>query len=240
MPRRPRLELPGVPLHVTHRGVNRAATFLDDEDFSAYRQLLGEILPAHGIAVHAYVLMTNHVHLLATPATIGSLSAAMCQLGRRYVPTFNRRHGRTGTLWEGRFKSCLVDSDRYVLTVQRYIELNPVRAAIAEMPEAYRWSSARASHGLAPDSLVSFHPVYLALGHGEIARRAAYRNWIAEAIDEEEMQAIRSHLQQERALGHPRFQAMVERTLNRHVVVRGRGRPRKAHLAMKPGEKGPE
>jgi putative transposase len=237
MPRRPRLELPGVPLHFTHRGVNRAATFLDEEDFSAYRQLLGEVLVGHGIGLHAYVLMTNHVHLLLTPLTAGSLSAAMCQLGRRYVPAFNRRHGRTGTLWEGRFKSCLVDSDRYVLTVQRYIELNPVRAAMAEMPEAYSWSSARGSLGLVADPLLSFHPVYLALGDGQHARASAYREWMDQGIDQEEMHSIRLHLQQERALGHPRFQAMVEKTLNRPVAVRGRGRPRKEKKGLK---KGPE
>lgn len=234
MPRRPRLELPGVPLHFTHRGVNRAATFLDDEDFSAYRQLLGEVLAGQGIPLHAYVLMTNHVHLLLTPPCVGSLSAAMCQLGRRYVPAFNRRHGRTGTLWEGRFKSCLVDTDRYVLTVQRYIELNPVRAAMTETPEAYRWSSARGSLGLIADPLLSLHPVYLALGDGQQARASAYREWVDQGINQDEVQSIRLHLEQERALGHPRFQAMVEKTLNRPVAVRGRGRPRRAE------KKGPE
>ena len=110
MPRRPRLELPGIPLHVTHRGVNRAATFMDDEDFSQYRQRLGHALAGHGIALHAYVLMTNHVHLLLTPPAPGRISSAMRELGQGYVPTFNRKHRRTGTLWEGRFKSCLVDS----------------------------------------------------------------------------------------------------------------------------------
>ena len=128
MPRRPRLELPGYPLHVTHRGVNRAATFLDGDDFACYRQWLDEALAEHGVALHAYALMSNHVHLLLTPAAVGSLSRAMSRLGQRYVPAFNRKHGRTGTLWEGRFKSCLVDSERYLLVVHRYIELNPVRA----------------------------------------------------------------------------------------------------------------
>ena len=137
MPRRPRLELPGIPLHITHRGVNRAATFLDDGDFHEYRYCLGDALAAHGIALHAYVLMTNHVHLLLTSPVPGQLSAAMRQLGQRYVPAFNRKHGRTGTLWEGRFKSCLVDSERYLLTVHRYIELNPVRAAMVTAAEHY-------------------------------------------------------------------------------------------------------
>ena len=179
MPRRPRLELPAIPLHFTQRGVNRAATFLDDEDFAQYRQKLGEVLAEHDIALHAYVLMTNHVHLLLTPPLAGRLSAAMCQLGRRYVPAFNRKHGRTGTLWEGRFKTCLVDSDRYALTVQRYIELNPVRAGMTASAGAYRWSSASASLGGAADALLSFHPVYLALGEDARARASAYREWLA-------------------------------------------------------------
>ncbi len=236
MPRRPRLELPGVPLHFTHRGVNRAATFLDDDDFAEYRHLLGEVLGGHGIALHAYVLMTNHVHLLLTPPRAGLLSAAMCQLGRRYVPAFNRKYGRTGTLWEGRFKSCLVDSDRYALTVQRYIELNPVRAAMAAMPDEYRWSSARASQGLAPDPLLTFHAIYAALGCDPAARALAYREWLAQGVDSDETQSIRAHMRQERALGEPRFQAMVEKTLLRPVAIRGPGRPRKSQGPVLQGQ----
>lgn len=228
MPRRPRLELPGIPLHITHRGVNRAATFLDGEDFSSYRQHLGDALVEQGIALHAYVLMTNHVHLLVTPPAPGRLSVAMSRLGQRYVPAFNRRHGRTGTLWEGRFKSCLVDSERYLLTVHRYIELNPVRAAMTSTAEDYRWSSVRASLGLAPDSLLTFHPLYLAMGADPIQRGSIYREWLQQGISEDDLQNIRSHLQQERALGHPQFQAMVEKTLNRPSFVRPRGRPRKS------------
>lgn len=227
MPRRPRLEMPGVPLHFTHRGVNRAATFLDDEDYSHYKQHLGNALAAHGIALHAYVLMTNHVHLLLTPPAPGRLSAAMCQLGRRYVPAFNRKYGRTGTLWEGRFKSCLVDTDRYALTVQRYIELNPVRAAMCDIPDGYRWSSVHASLGLAHEPMLAFHPVYLALGTDPAVRAAAYRQWLVQGIDPEDAQMIRSHMQQERALGDPRFQVMVEKTLHRPVALRGPGRPRR-------------
>lgn len=234
MPRRPRLELPGIPLHVTHRGVNRAATFLDDEDFSHYRQRLGDALAAHGIALHAYVLMSNHVHLLLTPPAPGLLSAAMCALGQRYVPAFNRKHGRTGTLWEGRFKSCLVDSERYLLTVHRYIELNPVRAAMTAEAERYRWSSAPASLGLAADPIVTFHPTYLAMGPDPAQRGQRYREWLQQALSEEDLQAIRDHLRQERALGDPRFQAMAQKTLNRPVAVRPRGRPRKENAANPP------
>ncbi len=232
MPRRPRLEMPGVSLHLTHRGVNRAATFLDDEDFQLYLSCLAEAFTERGIALHAYVLMTNHVHLLLTSPAPGLLSTAMCQVGRRYVPAFNRRHGRTGTLWEGRFKSCLVDSERYVLTVHRYIELNPVRAAMAETAEVYRWSSAGSSLGLVEDPLVASHPAYLELGADATERARVYQDWLDQGIGEDDLAAIRSHARQERALGNPRFQAMVERTLNRPVTVRAPGRP----SAMKRGQ----
>ena len=226
MPRRPRLELPGVPVHLVHRGVNRAATFLDSRDFARYRDELGESLAEGNIALHAYVLMGNHVHLLLTAPAPGALSRAMCRLGRRYVPWFNRRHGRTGTLWEGRFKSCLVDSERYFLNVHRYIELNPVRAAIAALPEDYPWSSAHASLGLANDALITPHDAYLALGVDRGSRTLAYRDWLFQPLSTEEHEAIRAHLQQERALGNARFQSMVARTLNRPVAVRRPGRPR--------------
>lgn len=226
MPRRPRLELPGLPLHVTHRGVNRAATFIDDDDFLFYLRCLGEAFAGHGIALHAYALMTNHVHLLVTPPEAGRLSAAMCRLGRRYVPAFNRKYGRTGTLWEGRFKSCLVDSGRYLLAVHRYIELNPVRAGMAEAAEGYRWSSARASLNLVSDGLITFHDTYSSLGVTAMERARRYRDWLEQGMDVEQLAAIRAHARQERALGDPWFQAMVERTLNRPVTLKGPGRPR--------------
>ena len=225
MPRRPRLEMPGMPLHVTHRGVNRAAVFLDEEDFALYRRCLGESLADHGIALHAYVLMTNHVHLLVTPPERGCLSTAMSRLGQRYVPAFNRKYGRTGTLWEGRFKSCLVDSERYLHVVHRYIELNPVRAAMVAAPEDYRWSSVHASLGEAADSIVTPHPDFLRSGANREQRGASHQQWLYEGINVDDLQNIRAHLQQERALGSPRFQAMVEKALHRPVTLRARGRP---------------
>lgn len=227
MPRRPRLEIPGLPLHITQRGVNRAATFIDDGDFVRYRDWLGEALTEHRVALHAYALMGNHVHLLATPHEPGALARVMRQLGQRYVPAFNRKHGRTGTLWEGRFKSCLVDSDRYLLSVLRYIELNPVRAAIVERAEQYRWSSVHVHLGLGTDPCVAVHPAFLALGCNPRERALVYRQWLHESLPEVDLANIRRHLRQERALGSPRFQALVEKTLNRPVAVRSRGRPRK-------------
>lgn len=226
MPRRPRLELPDIPLHVTHRGVNRAATFIDDEDASHYLQWLRDALAAQQVQLHAYVLMTNHVHMLLTQPAAGRLSKAMCHLGQRYVPWFNRKHGRTGTLWEGRFKSCLVDSDHYLLQVYRYIELNPVRAGMVVRPEDHPWSSVHANLGMHPDALVTPHPGWLVLGQTSAIRATAYRDWLEAGTDADTTAAIRAHMQQERALGAPRFQAMVERSLNRPVAVRQRGRPR--------------
>jgi putative transposase len=148
-------------------------------------------------------------------------------LNQRYVARFNRRHRHTGTLWESRFRSCLVDTESYLLTLYRYIELNPVRAALVDAPERYRWSSARANLGITTDSCVTPHPFYLALGADATQRAKAYDEWLHSGLADEDLAAIRSHIQQERALGSPRFQAMVAKTLSRPVAVRPRGRPRK-------------
>jgi putative transposase len=163
-------------------------------------------------------------------AAPGHLSAAMSRLGQRYVPAFNRKYGRTGTPWEGRFKSCLVDSERYLPVVHRYIELNPVRAAMVASPEEYRWSSAQASLAITIDPIITPHVSYLASGSDPAQRGASYREWLRQGMSDEDLHAVRSHLQQERALGHPRFQAMAEKTLNRPVSLRSRGRPRKTAI----------
>lgn len=235
MPRRPRLELPGVPMHLTHRGVNRAAVFLDDVDYLEYRRLLRQALGEFEVALHAYVLMTNHVHLLVSAPQIGAVSRAMCLLGKLYVPTFNRRYGRTGTLWEGRFKSCLVDSDGYLLQVYRYIELNPVRAAMVENAADYPWSSVHANLGVAQDTLLTPHAVFAAFASGD-GGVAAYRAWLQAGVIDDDLAAIRIHIQQERALGNAQFQRMVSETLNRPVAVRPRGRPlRTSFIDVDPG-----
>jgi putative transposase len=226
MPRRPRLLLPGIPLHITQRGVNRGATFVDADDHRLYRSLMVDVLVADGIAIHAYALMGNHVHLLVTPASESNLSHAMRRLNQRYVGAFNRRHGRTGTLWESRFRSCLVQTDGYLLTLYRYIDLNPVRAAIVATAEDYRWSSARANLAIATDACLTPHPVYLTWGLDAKARALRYGEWLRSGISDSELASIRSHVRQERALGSLRFQAFVEQALNRPVAVRPRGRPR--------------
>ncbi len=225
--RRPRLELPGVPLHITHRGVNRGATFIDDDDFAAYLHALERVSHDNGVALHGYVLMTNHVHLLVGADEVGAVSRMMQALGRRYVRAFNARYERTGTLWEGRYKSCLVDGDRYLLACLRYIELNPVRAAMVAHPCDYRWSSVHGHLGLRRDPRLTLHPGYLALGPDASVRAAAYRRLLLGGLSNDVVADIRRHMQQERALGSPAFQDMVEKALNRPVAVRAPGRPRR-------------
>lgn len=211
---------------MTQRGVNRCAIFVDDDDRHHFRRLLRGACRKHDVEIHAFVLMDNHVHLLLGAATPGSVSSAMRLAGQSYVQAFNSRHGRTGTLWQGRFKSSLVDSDHYLLTVMRYIELNPVRAAMVDAPEAYRWSSVHTHLGQARDPMLTPHPMYLALGENADSRAAAYRSWLYAPLPPEDLAAIRRHLEQEKALGNPRFQAMVEEALGRTATVKRRGRPR--------------
>lgn len=219
------MSLPGVPQHVVQRGNNRLPCFLDDGDRRRYLQLLRDALPREGCLLHAYVLMDNHVHLLLTPSAADSVARLMQRLGRNYVGLFNARHGRTGTLWEGRYKACLVDSEDYVLRCCRYIELNPVRAAIIDDPVAYRWSSCRANLGLRPHSGLSPHPAFLALGGTQAARAQAWRTLLHEALAPAEIEAIRLYLQQQRALGTSAFQAMVQAKTRRFAGTRPAHRP---------------
>jgi putative transposase len=226
MPRLPRLELPGVPLHVTQRGINKGAIFLDVDDRYHFRHLLRRAFREHGIALHAFVLMDNHFHLLLTPDTTGAMSRAMGWVGQSYVQAFNLRHARCGALWQGRFKSCLVQSERYLLTVMRYIELNPVRAAMVETPEDFRWSSVHTHMARARDPLITLHPLYLALGNDPAARAQAYKRWLDAGIAPDDLQHLRAYARQERALGDERFQRMVQTTLGRPATCRPRGRPK--------------
>jgi putative transposase len=225
MPRGLRLDLPNIPQHVTQRGVNRGAVFVDDDDRQHYLMLLAESARDNEMAIHAYVLMGNHIHLLVSTMRPGALSDAMRQLGQNYVPAFNRRHRRTGTLWEGRFKSCLVSTDQYLLAVYRYIELNPVRAAMVQAPEDHLWSSVHANLGLRNDPLVTPHDTFLAMAADPRERAMAYRSWLRAGVNDDEISAIRLHLKQGRALGDRRFQAMVEKTLGQPAATKPHGRP---------------
>jgi putative transposase len=224
MPRQPRLVLPGVSLHVIQRGNNKAACFLADNDYLCYLTHLHEISERHQVRIHAYCLMTNHVHLLLTPESRGGCPNLMRDLGQRYVQYFNRQHNRTGTLWEGRFRSCIVESARYVLACQRYIELNPVRARIADQPLAYRWSSHAASLGLRADPFLSPHPDLLALAADSDGRRAAYSQLFEDVLDDEVIAEIRAATQASLPLSSPGLRA--ELLASGEKVAHGKsGRP---------------
>ena len=201
MHRLPRLELAGVPQHVVQRGNDRRPCFFCAADYERYRNELREIAMREDCAVHAYVLMTNHVHLLMTPAQTGSVARVMQALGRRYVRYINDRYHRTGTLWEGRYKACLIDSAAYLLHCYHYIELNPVRAAMVANPADYAWSSFHANALGKDDPLVRTHASYRALGSTDNERAVAYRALVMESVADEEIEAIRVHLQRQHAFG---------------------------------------
>jgi putative transposase len=223
MPRHPRLDFPGIPQHIVQRGNDRKACFAGELDYLRYRQDLGDAATRSECAIHAYVMMTNHVHLLVTPAAAGAASEMMQALGRRYVGYFNTRYRRTGTLWEGRFKACLVDSERYLLTCYRYVELNPVRARMVTAPESYRWSSYSCNAMGADDWLVTPHAAYLALGKTRETRCSAYADLVAQGLSDSQAQEVKQYLHQQRALGSEGFQEQIRALSGRTVVVRPRG-----------------
>lgn len=227
MPRRPRIHLPDVPIHLVQRGHNRDACFFTDEDFLAYREWLGEALKKSGCALHVYVLMTNHVHLLLTPPCAEAVSKLIMSLGRRYVQYINKTYRRSGTLWDSRYKSSLVHAEDYLLLCQRYIELNPVRAGMTDDPAHYQWSSYRANGLGKADALLTPHGLYLAMDGDAAKRQVAYRALFRSELDHEALANIRLTLDQGQPLGKARFLDKIERMIGRRCEVRPRGRPRK-------------
>jgi putative transposase len=194
MPRPLRLILPGVAAHIRQRGNNKAACFVEDADRLVYLAQLRELCKTLDCALHAYCLMTNHVHLLLTPVSIAACSSLMRDLGQRYVQYFNRRHKRTGTLWEGRYRSSVVESAHYVFACYRYIELNPVDAGMVQHPSAYLWSSYAANSGMRADPSLSPHVEYLGLASDAEKRHASYRALLEQRLDEALRRAIREAL----------------------------------------------
>ena len=227
MPRQPRLDLAGVPQHIVQRGNDRQPCFFSDADHHRYLGELREIVLREGCAVHAYVLMTNHVHLLMTPAASGQVARVMQALGRRYVRYINDRYRRTGTLWEGRYKACLVDRETYLLRCYRYIELNPVRAQMVADADDYPWSSFASNALGLSNPLIRPHPSYLALGTSLPERCQAYRALVLQGVAEEELDSIRLYLQRQHAFGSDRFRATIEAQLQRRAGPAKIGRPRK-------------
>jgi putative transposase len=204
------------------RGIDRGATFFSECDRQSFLGSLGEVAAVEAVSVHAYVLMTNPVHLLVTPATERGAGRLMKGLGFRYVQYINRAYGRIGTLFEGRFRSSLIEGDRYLLACQRFIEINPVRAGLVADPGAYPWSSYRANALGAPDPLLTPHPLYVGLAETDEARRAAYRDLLAEAVAQDLLTEIRTATHGGSALGGERFQQEIAVMLGRRTW---RGRP---------------
>jgi len=224
MARLGRYFLPDQPLHVIQRGNNRQAIFFAAEDYARYRDWLAEAAARAGCAIHAYVLMTNHVHLLATPARADSLPRMMQLLGRRYVRHVNAAYRRSGTLWEGRYRAAPIDSEAYFLACCRYIELNPVRAGMVRRPRDYKWSSYRAQALGAADALVVAHPLYRALGRNAAERQAEYRALFRGGLDDAFVAALRHATNGGWALGDERFKREIATALGRRVAPLPLGR----------------
>lgn len=215
--------LPGQPQHVIQRGNNRTPIFICDEDYYCFRDILKEACAKHDCHIHAWVFMTNHIHLLLTPHRKDSISKMMQSVGRRYVQYFNVTYKRTGTLWEGRYKATLVDTNDYLFTCYRYIELNPVRAKMVSHPDEYRWSSYHANALGQTDMLVTPHSDYMAIDKNPHARQQIYRGYFKTHIDDKQLTDIRLCTQKGWALGSERFKEEVEKLTKRRTRPLQRG-----------------
>lgn len=226
MARLPRFDLPHQPQHIIQRGNDREAIFHDAADYRFYLDKLAAALVRHDCEIHAYVLMTNHVHLLVTPHHERTIGKIMQAVGRHYVPYYNRRYGRTGTLWEGRYRATLIDTERYLLTCMRYIELNPVRAGMITDAADYPWSSYRCNALGEKDALVTVHALYHRLGEDDRARRFAYRSLFRAGLSEASVAEIRAATRKAWVLGDEGFKHRVAQQLRRPASPRPRGRQR--------------
>ncbi|MEM7540097.1 MAG: transposase [Pseudomonadota bacterium] len=227
MPRKRRCYVPGVPAHIVQRGNDRQAVFFDDSDYATYLSFLRESAERYGCAVHAFVLMTNHVHLLMTPHDESSISRVLQHLGSKYVTYVNHTYKRSGTLWEGRHKGSVVDSERYALVCSRYIELNPVRAGMVLEAGLYRWSSFRRNaRGETHEWLVDSQG-YRNLGTTAIERQKIYGRLFEGLVKERDVDSIRTHLESGTPLGSDRFRREIESMIGRKLGYARRGRPAK-------------
>ncbi len=227
MPRRARLAMAHVPWHIIQRGNNRTACFFSRSDYSYYLNLLEEQSKKYGCAIHAYCLMTNHVHLLLTPEEKSGPSLMMKHVGQCFTQYINRTYERSGTLWEGRFKSCLAQHENYAMHCCRYIELNPVRANMVQHPGAYAWSSFRHNAGGMKNRVITPHESYINLANNALRRRQAYRSLVESGLSEELVSSIRSATNGNFVLGDDRFGREVAAKLDRRVLPGCAGRPGK-------------
>ena len=225
MARLPRLTLPHYPHHIIQRGNNRQPIFASVADYQMLLDLLDENARKFNVAIHAYVLMSNHFHLLATPATPDGLPQMMQAVGRRYVRYFNDSQKRTGTLWEGRYKSTLIQTDRYLLTCMAYMDLNPVRAGLVPGPPDYPWSSYGHFTGQRIDKLITPHPLVWELGNTPFAREAAYAQLVLSGISPVQQAALTEATLSGWALGEPDFVADLQKKTQRRVSKSVAGRP---------------
>ena len=230
MPRRARITLPGVPHHVIQRGHNRQPCFYADEDYYFYLDWLEDYSADMGCAIHAYVLMTNHIHLLVTPKDEQSLGQMMKRLSQRYVQYINRTYRRSGTLWGGRFRSCITQGEDYVLACYRYIELNPVRAGMVDHPSEYPWSSFGANGQGKPNLLLTPHQIYIEIDQDAERRISLYRELFRYQLEPGLIDEIRKATNSNLALGNDQFKETVANILGRRVVPGNSGRPRKKNV----------
>jgi putative transposase len=219
------LTIPGYPHHIIQRGNNRQPIFAGNADYESLLSMLEENAHKHGVAIHSYVLMRNHFHLLATPGTAQAIPQMMQAVGRRYVRYFNQRQGRTGTLWEGRYKSTLIQTERYLLACMTYIDLNPVRAGLVGDPGDYPWSSHGHYVGRRHDRLITPHPLYWELGNTPFARDAAYADLVRSGITAEQQQALTDSALRGWALGEADYVADLQKRTTRRVSKTRAGRP---------------
>jgi len=227
MPRRSRIIVPDIPLHIIQRGNNRQPCFFTEEDYLFYIDWLEEYAKSTGCAIHAFVLMTNHTHILLTPEKSNSAGLLMKRLGQRYVQYINKTYKRSGTLWEGRFRSCIIQDQEYLFSCQRYIEMNPVRAGMVKHPGEYRWSSYLDNTQGGEFTLVTPHLLYQHLGRTDTERQAAYRDLFCCELESEEMDKIRKATNGNFVLGNEKFQKEISNVLGRRVTPGKAGRPRK-------------
>jgi len=225
MARLPRLTLPGYPHHIIQRGNNRQAIFASVADYQMLLDLLAENAKKFEVAIHAYVLMSNHFHLLATPQTSNGLPQMMQAVGRRYVRHFNDAQKRSGTLWEGRYKSTLIQTDRYLLACMAYIDLNPVRAGLVAQACDYPWSSYGNYAGLRNDKLITPHPLVWELGNTPFAREAAYAELVQTGINPAQQAELTDSTLTGWALGDPDFLADLQKRTQRRASKSTAGRP---------------
>lgn len=225
MPRKPRMYMAGMPCHVIQRGNNREACFFSEQDYLFYLDCLDDACRRYKVSLHAYVLMTNHVHFLMTPSDLEGVSRVMQSLGRRYVQYVNKEYCRSGTLWEGRHKASIVDAEDYLLTCMRYIELNPVRANMVVHTGEYRWSSYAVNAQGDRKPLIQPHAVFIALGCSQHERLHRYRTFFSAQIDDCDIHAIRKATEFSVPLGSERFVRQIEKALGRSVGYAKRGRP---------------